>query len=348
MRSSSLRREFALNLHVGEIVEIRTSEEIFSTLDESGKLDQLPFMPQMLKYCGQRFKVFKRIDKVNDTVEKTGLRRMANAVIFDGVRCDGTSHGGCQALCQIIWKEAWLRRIPDPKSRRLSQSECDSAIIRHPFQKEKPSCTESDLLEATRKSNSSDEKFVCQATEIKKASSYLAWWDIRQDIKDIWSGNVGAVEAIRAFFFWSFTLLLRVGGYRALVALYNRLQNLRGAEPYSYRRGRLKNTPTSKLDLQPGELVQIKSHDRILETLDTNNKNRGLWFDVEMVKYCGGVYKVLRRVDKIIDLKTGRMSNLSSDCIILEGVTTRGDYHRSYPQNEYPFWREIWLNRVGQ
>jgi len=345
-----LKKEYILDLRVGEVVEVRSTEEILSTLDQRGTLDELPFMPEMLRHCGHRFKVFKRIDKVNDTVERTGLRRMKNAVIFEAVRCDGASHGGCQALCQIIWKEAWLKRIPDKKSKGSSQLESSSTTTQSQrFQIEKSVYTESDLVRATKRSDSNDEElFSCQATEIKKASSYLAWWDIRQDTRDIWSGNVGTFEAIRAFVFWIFTLLLRVGCYRALVTLYNRLQRLRGAEPYPYRQGRLKNTPTCKLNLQPGELIQIKSYDEILETLDTKGKNRGLSFDVEMVKYCGGIHRVLCRVQRIIELKTGRMSTLSTDCLILEGVTTRGDYHRFYPQNEYPFWREIWLKRIEQ
>ena len=148
------------------------------------------------------------------------------------------------------------------------------------------------------------------------------------------------------FLFWVFSLLLRVGCYEVLVALYNQLQKLRGAQRYPYRQGELNNTPTYKLDLRPGEIVQIKTHQEILETLDRNNKNRGLWFDTEMVKYCGGIYRVLCRVQKIIDLKTRKMVNLPNDCIILEGVTVRGDYHRFNPHNEYPFWREIWLKRI--
>jgi hypothetical protein len=28
-------------------------------------------------------------------------------------------------------------------------------------------------------------------------------------------------------------------------------------------------------------------------------------------------------------------------------VTCRGEYHRCCPRADYPFWREIWLERVG-
>ena len=79
-------------------------------------------------------------------------------------------------------------------------------------------------------------------------------------------------------------------------------------------------TPTATLDLQPGELVRVKSHNEILSTLDSNNKNRGLFFDAELVPYCGGTYCVRARVSNFIDEKTGKMSSLRTPAIILENV----------------------------
>jgi len=339
----------ALRLQVGERVRIRSLNEILPTLDQRGYLDSLPFMPEMIPYCGQEFTVFKRIDKVNDTVDRTGLRRMENAVILEGVRCDGQAHGGCQALCQLIWKEAWLHRVEQKRSRRSDSLQTSSVLVPAPRARVDGSvCTEARLIQATRRAGSSaDERFSCQATEIKKASSYLAWWDPRQYVRDLRSGNVSGLELIRAFLFWIFILVVRrIGGFRLLVRLYNSLQTFRGGELLLGRQGSLKKTPKLQLNLEPGELVQVKSQDEIVDTLDENNKNRGLWFDREMVKYCGGTYRVLCRVKTIVDHKTGRLLNLPNDCIILEGVTTRGDHHRFYPQNEYPFWREIWLRRV--
>ena len=68
-------------------------------------------MPQMFRYCGQRFQVYKRAHKTCDTVSGhyVGLR-LAHAVHLD-LRCDGQAYGGCQAACLIFWKEAWLKRV---------------------------------------------------------------------------------------------------------------------------------------------------------------------------------------------------------------------------------------------
>ena len=49
----------ARGLCVGDLVEVRSADEIIATLDERGELENLPFMPEMLKFCGQRLTVDK-------------------------------------------------------------------------------------------------------------------------------------------------------------------------------------------------------------------------------------------------------------------------------------------------
>jgi hypothetical protein len=104
------------------------------------------------------------------------------------------------------------------------------------------------------------------------------------------------------------------------------------------------------LNLQPGELVRVKSHEEILATLNIDSKNRGMGFDAEMVPFCGKTYRVLRRVTQILDEKTGKMQEMKNPCIILDDVICEGRY--SYcrmfcPRAIYPYWREIWLERVA-
>jgi hypothetical protein len=325
-------------------VRVRPLHEILDTLDQDGCLDGLPFMPEMANRCGHDFAVLKRMDRVKDLVERTGLRRMMNAVILDGDRCDGSHHGGCQALCQSIWKEAWLTKS-DSRSRRSRSRLADAPTPQAATLR----CTEADLRRFCQvRCDGSEERFRCQQTEMKKASSYMTWWDPRQYWRDWWSGTMTTRVMLGAALLWCFRKFLRhVGGGRILVPAYNRLQQLRGGEVYPYGGGVLRKTPVEKLDLRPGEWVQVKSFDEIRATLSANNRNRGLWFDAEMVKYCNGVYRVLCRVERIIEPKTGRMVNFTNDCIILDGVTTRGEHHGNC-HNEYQFWREIWLRRCGE
>jgi hypothetical protein len=330
-----------LYLRVGDRVRVRALSEILATLDGAGRLDALPFMPEMVPYCGQEFTVLKRVDKINDTVDRTGLRRMDNTVILDGLLCDGGAHDGCEARCQTLWKEAWLLKLHRGAGVSDRGTAARTATAGH---------GEPELVQLTlRRLAPGEVRYVCQATELKRASAYLAWWDPRQYVKDLRSGNVGFLKMIRVFLFWIFSrfIVREMPGGTRLVPGYNFIQQMWGGEPIHIRQGALKTTPSERLDLQPGELVQVKSYDEIVDTLDAQSKNRGLRFDVEQMKYCGGTYRVLARVNRIIDHHTGEMLELPTVSIILEGVTVVGDHHRFYPQNEFSFWREIWLRRVA-
>ena len=95
-----------MTLSAGDWVQVRSNEEILATLDANGRLDGMPFMPQMFKWCGQPFQVFSRAHNTCDTVTgaKTGEwlgRLLLNAVHLD-LRCDGEAYGGCQAGCLIF------------------------------------------------------------------------------------------------------------------------------------------------------------------------------------------------------------------------------------------------------
>lgn len=132
--------------------------------------------------------------------------------------------------------------------------------------------------------------------------------------------------------------------------LFNCAQGFRGGVPYPYMaQGTLKKTPVANSQLQVGEVVRVRSEKEIMDTLDTNNKNRGLWFDISMLRFCGETFRVARRVHRIVHEKTGKMLQLAEDnpVIILEGNVCYADYyHKFCPRSEYLFWREIWLDRV--
>ena len=93
----------------------------------------------------------------------------------------------------------------------------------------------------------------------------------------------------------------------------------------------------------------MKSQEQILKTVNHRNRNRGLSFDEEMVEFCGKTFPVLRRVEKIINERTGEMMHFANDCIMLDGATCNArfkDKRLFCPRHIYPYWREIWLTRV--
>ncbi len=92
----------------GTAVEVRSEGEIRATLDASGRLDGLPFMPEMADYCGRTLRVFRRAEKV--FLDRQGyVARLSGTVFLEGARCSGQAHGGCQMGCLMFWKEAWLK-----------------------------------------------------------------------------------------------------------------------------------------------------------------------------------------------------------------------------------------------
>jgi hypothetical protein len=321
-----------LNLQPGELVRVRSAREIFSTLDEKGTLEALPFMPEMLRFCGRTFPVFKRADKTCDGT--TAMRRMDNTVHLGNLRCDGSSHGGCDAGCLTYWKEAWLERSEGEDGKARSTPELDADEQAYVSEALLPATTQDD-------SEPSVPAYRCQATEIPRAARRLPWWELNQYPKDARN--------------WGWWKLLRV----LPIALFNKFQKLNrrfmpdrplffGGQRYPFLRAEQEGTVlVGELDLQPGELVRIKSREEIFKTLSGDPpKTRGLSFDVEMLKYCGRTARVTGRVERIIDEGTGKMIEINSDCIVLDGVVCTADYHRFCTRSITPYWREAWLERA--
>jgi hypothetical protein len=337
MHDPKLPTSYVLGLRAGEWAEVRSADEILATLDDQGRLEALPFMPEMLQHCGKRFRVFKSAHKTCDTIEKYKGRSMTNAVHLEGLRCDGGAHGGCQAGCLLFWKDAWLKRV-DGATGQNELVEVGSEA-RHDISRLKSHCDLEALTKATKRPAGegavSEERFCCQATELLKATMPLQWWDPRQYIKDIASRNVRLRDFVR---------YVMIAAYNVVMRLHWR------GRPYPYIRGIAgEKTPATELNLQPGELIQVRSKDEISRTINANHRNRGLSFDVEMVRYCGGTFRVLRRVEKIIDEKSGKMIYPPGACLILDGVTCSGclSTNRLFcPRSIYPYWHEIWLKRV--
>jgi hypothetical protein len=339
-----------LNLRAGEWVQIRSKEEILSTLDEKGQLQQMPFMPEMFQFCGKRFQVSKRAHKTCDPVNGLHGRRLPSTVHLEGLRCDGSAHGGCQAGCLIFWKEAWLKRAADD----ARVSDLASSSLRPGGH----GCSEADVLDATtvrhQQTNVDDVTYVCQATKVADATSPIAWWNPWQYVEDVSSGNVQLSQLGAALFFYIYSTIAEAGmGLgSAMRWVYERFQQARNGTPYPIRRGKVppgSRTPTLKLGLQAGELVKIKDYRQILETLDQNARNRGLYCDPEIVPFCNRTYRVLRRVEQIIDEKTGVMLRLKNDALILDGLVCQAryaKYRRLCPRGYYQYMREIWLERV--
>ncbi len=313
-------------LRKGDVVEVRTAAEILATLDDRGELDALPFMPEMVAMCGRRFTVAARTERICDTITGGwGSRSMADTVMLDAATCDGSGHGGCGAACLIYWKEAWLRRVGDDRTDGATSASDNTA---------------QDALLTLAVRNVMGEgvgepiRFRCQATQAIVASHPISGKDPRSYVPAWTSGNVSVAQFVRVM---------------ARAVVMESAKRLRLLPNPPLRGDSAKSPRMPRLDLEPGEWVRIKSPEEIRPTLNDKGKNRGLWFDREMLQLCGQVFQVRHRVDRLIDDRTGEMIELSNDCVALEGTTCSGEHSVGRwfcARAVYPYWREAWLERV--
>lgn len=325
VRLPKLRRWLcATDFIVGDRVRIRSANEIASTLDARGCMDGLPFMPEMAGFCGTVGTVFRCVDKVYDYGGKKDLRRIKDVVLVTGLRCDGGAHDGCQAGCYLLWKTAWLAPAVDAAAAASAQMAQHGTA---PVEQKNISAACAPMEDA----RAPERRYVCQYTEIVNASAGMNARDLRQDLRPLVAGN----------------LTLGAFAVALLTRLFNAVQRLRGGTGYPLMQLSSRTSSQSvNLALQPGEWVRVTSPDRIFDTLNSTGKNLGLWFDRDMLKHCGLRYRVLRRVDKIIDDATRRMIRMKTPCVVLDTTDSSGEFLRFCAQSDPAFWREAWLERV--
>jgi len=317
---------------------VRGREEILATLDASGCVDGMPFMPELLRFCDTELVVEAVAHKTCDTACRTGGRKLDRMVHLRGARCDGAAHGGCEADCNLFWREEWLRPTG----------------AGHPPPRREGGCSERQLNELTMQPRSGDAltAYRCQATQLFAASKPLAWWNLRQYVRDVTTRNFKLSMAVRILFLAAVSHLLKLPvGYRAFRNLYDRVHRQLAGKPAPQVSGLVRAgeaTPAAPLDLQPGDWVRVRQPAEIAATLNAANKNRGMWFGPEQEPFCGETFRVRRRVNRIIDERNGQMLTMRTPCITLEGVVCPAYYseHRLLcPRAITPYWRENWLER---
>jgi hypothetical protein len=311
-------------LRQGDVVGVCSAAEILATLDDNGQLDGLPFMEEMIAYCGRRFRVAARAEKICDTITWNHTsRRMVDTVLLDDERCDGSGHGGCQAECRLYWKEAWLHRVDD--SSDTPEASADDAVKRL-----------LQLVTSNAAQEGPDVRYTCQATQAVAASVSLDTKNPLPYMRELTSGNVSLGQFTR--------VMVR--------AVKSEARRKMGTLPDPPLKGTGASSPKAPtLGLQPGDLVRIKPAEQIAATLNDKGMNRGLWFDREMLVLCGGSFRVRRRVSRFIDERSGEMIELKSDCLTLDGTACSGEHSLSRwfcPRAIFPYWREAWLELVDR
>ena len=212
----------------------------------------------------------------------------------------------------VFWREAWLRKV---ESAATPLKEDLAGIER---------------LRARLKTSTEQKTYFCQASELAKITYSLSRLErVGKYFSGLRAGNFNTWQMAQGVGIWLFWKI-----HELFLGIY--------------MRGTNKSSPAESLNLQPGELVEVKSRDSIVATLNERGANRGLAFFPGMHLFCGRRYRVKGRLDRLISDGTGEMRKLKNT-VLLEGVTCRCSYLGfgvgGCSRCEFAYWREIWLRR---
>ncbi|MEO1529238.1 MAG: hypothetical protein AAFX06_27780 [Planctomycetota bacterium] len=289
---------------VGQWVYVRPAAEIESTLDGEQCLEGMPFMPEMRRFCGKRFRIERWATNVCLQGVAVRFSTLDDCLILDTPRCNGEHHGGCQMGCRFFWKSRWL----DADGSSVSESQDEEPII--------PPVPVALLGES--------DEYRCQATQLglavrKQTTARVERLRTEHHLNGLAIGSLASGLCT--------TLLARFRGQHAGL------------------RGPCRRTPVTDLGLRVGEEVVVRVRSEIVATLDRNGKNRGLWFDPMMLRFCGATLAVSRRMSRFICERTGRMIELSVPSVVLDDLHCDGQTRQFCSRGLHFFWRECWLRR---
>jgi hypothetical protein len=98
-------------LKEGDLIRVRSFEEIKRTLDPFGELKGCAFLQEMRQYCGTEQKVFKVMHRFMDERDYK-MKKTRGLILLENVFCSGTPvFGPCDRSCFLYWREEWLEKV---------------------------------------------------------------------------------------------------------------------------------------------------------------------------------------------------------------------------------------------
>lgn len=103
----------AVDLLPGDLVEIKSKEEIMATLGHDNNNNAgLWFDPEMVPACGRRARVERKVERIIN--ESTGkMRKLRDCYVLEDTICTGFYRKFCQRAVLMYWRSAWLRRVEE-------------------------------------------------------------------------------------------------------------------------------------------------------------------------------------------------------------------------------------------
>jgi hypothetical protein len=95
----------------GDLVRVRSREDILATLDPFKELKGCAFLPEMYRYCGTQQRVLRSMQHFMDERDYK-LKKVRGVILLENVICNGTpTFGDCDRCCFLFWREEWLEKI---------------------------------------------------------------------------------------------------------------------------------------------------------------------------------------------------------------------------------------------
>jgi hypothetical protein len=102
-------------LMAGDLVRVKSKEEIEATLNHLGQSRGCAFMADiMTPYCGTVQRVLKPMERFVDERDLR-VKKCKGLILLEGVTCEGTTlFGRCDRSCFMFWRKEWLEKINTP------------------------------------------------------------------------------------------------------------------------------------------------------------------------------------------------------------------------------------------
>jgi hypothetical protein len=103
----------ASSLKAGDMVRVRSREEIQATLNIWNELRGCGYLDGMWQYCDTVQRVLKPLERFLDEREFR-MKRCKGIVLLEGLTCEGIPEvGRCDRSCYFFWREEWLEKLED-------------------------------------------------------------------------------------------------------------------------------------------------------------------------------------------------------------------------------------------
>jgi hypothetical protein len=100
-----------LQLKPGDLVKVKTLDEIKATLDGWNELRGCMFMDAMAEYCGTTQQVLQPVERFVDERDYR-VKKARGITLLVGLVCHGTpGYGRCDRACYYFWRNEWLEKI---------------------------------------------------------------------------------------------------------------------------------------------------------------------------------------------------------------------------------------------